>query len=107
MTFFLSAAPKPSSILHGRMPSNGPSITAALFAADFTNFIKAYAKDLILPTAQEFANFQEEMRMQRRPCNLEDQNDSADKKQCAYFNGWRNNEAGYIELILPTKVCAD
>ena len=74
-----------------------------MFAADFNVFIKAFAKDFILPTSQEFADFQEEMRMKRRPCNLEDQNDSADIKQCAYFNGRTNNEAGYIELILPDK----
>ena len=60
-------------------------------------FQRAYAKDLILPTAQEFADFQEEMRMQRRLRNLEDENDPAGSKQCAYFSGRRNNEAGYIE----------
>ena len=70
-------------------------------------FRRAYAKDLILPTAQEFADFQEEMRMQRRLRNLEDENDPADSKQCAYFSGRRNNEAGYIEdtIIKDSEGC--
>ena len=70
-------------------------------------FQRAYAKDLILPTAQEFADFQEEMRMQRRLRNLEDENDPADSKQCAYFSGRRNNEAGYIEdtIIKDSEGC--
>ena len=35
--------------------------------------------------------------MQRRLRNLDDENDVAGGKQCAYFSGRRNNEAGYIE----------
>ena len=82
-----------------------------ILVADLDNFKKAfqraYAKDLILPTAQEFADFQEEMRMQRRLRNLEDENDPADSKQCAYFSGRRNNEAGYIEdtIIKDSEGC--
>ena len=70
-------------------------------------FRRAYAKDLILPTAQEFADFQEEMRMQRRLRNLEDENDPAQSKQCSYFSGRRNNEAGYIEdtIIKDSEGC--
>ena len=37
------------------------------------------------------------MRMQRRLRNLDDDNDVVGGKQCAYFSGRRNNEAGYIE----------
>ena len=91
-------------------PVLGPTGSGA-WIPDLDNSIKAfqraYAKDLILPTAQEFADFQEEMRMQRRLRNLEDENDPAESKQCSYFSGRRNNEAGYIEdtIIKDSEGC--
>ena len=83
-------------------PSNPAAEPSALYTQSYSS------KELDFPTAQEFADFQEEVRKQRAlVSNNGSENDSLYARSCSYFSGRRNNNNHINDAVIKEpQACA-